>query len=100
MALGGTVPSAGAGTNRAAQSVPACESVANGAALVLAADVAALVGVLDTLASRLDAVEAEIAALTDALATASAPRRGWWARTFASTPKPAGVEAVLWGARR
>jgi len=93
-APGGTVPGVGAGTNRAAQSDPAGEPVANGAALVLAADVAALVGVLDTLTGRLEAAEAEIAALTAALATASTPRRGWWSRIFASTPKPAAAEVA------
>ena len=95
-ALGGTVPGAGGGTKRAAQSDPPSELVANSVVLVLAADVAALVGVLDTLTTRLDAAEAEIAALTDALAVANEPRRGWWSRTFGSTTAsvPAGVGAV------
>ncbi len=88
MAPGGTVPGTGAGTNRAAQSVPAGEPVANGAALVLAADLAALMDVLHTLTDRLEAAEAEIAALAT-LTTASARRRGWWARLVAaSTPTP------------
>jgi len=78
-----TVPSPGSGTNPGAQSVTAGEPVANGAALVMAAEVAALVSTVGVLTARLDAAEGEIAALREALAEARTPRRGWWSRLFA-----------------
>ena len=79
----GTVPpGAGAANSAGAQSGTAGEPVPDGAALVLASDVAALVVTVDTLTGRLEAAEAEIAALRDALAEASRPRRSWWSRMF------------------
>ena len=79
----GTVPpGAGAANNEGAQRGTAGEPVPDGAALVLASDVAALVVTVDTLTSRLEAAEGEIAALRDALAAASGSRRSWWSRMF------------------
>lgn len=79
----GTVPpGAGAAVNTGAQKVTTPEPVPDSAALVLAADVAALVSVIDTLTGRLEHAELEIAALRDQVAEANGPRRGWWARVF------------------
>lgn len=89
----GTVPDgAGAGTNAGAPLVTASAPVPDSAALVLASDVAALVVTVDTLTGRLEAAEAEIVALREALADAHRPRRSWWSRMFggggdASTPE-------------
>ncbi len=92
----GTVPpGAGTGTNPAAQRDTAGEPVPDGAALVLASDVAALVQTVDTLTGRLEAAEAQIATLTAALADAQTPRRSWWARLFgASSPADPEPETV------
>jgi len=79
----GTVPpGAGAADTAGAQRVTTPQPVPDGAALVLASDVAALVLTVDTLTGRLEAAEGEIAALRDALAEASRPRRSWWSRMF------------------
>lgn len=81
----GTVPpGAGAADATGAQRVTAGEPVPDGAALVLASDVAALVVTVDTLTARLDEAESEIAALRDALAAANAPRPSWWRRLLAA----------------
>ncbi|MGA0069336.1 MAG: helix-turn-helix domain-containing protein [Miltoncostaeaceae bacterium] len=93
-AQSGTVPPPGTGTKAGAQSVTAPEPVANGAALVLAAEVAGLVSTVGVLTARLEAAEGEIAALRDALADAQQPRRSWWARMFGGAGAPAAAEGV------
>lgn len=78
----GTVPPPGNGTNPSAQTVTATTPVANGAALVLAAEVAGLVSTVEMLTARLEAAEGEIATLRDTLTEAHQPRRSWWSRAF------------------